>query len=135
MGVDYCVEKPFLMRELMARINILLHRSGVSVMSEENGHVDLGSIVLKPRERSVTIKPPTGSVDEHTLTRKQTELLYFLMSRAETVVPLHLIFQRIWGTGSATQALATLHVHIRQLRCKLEANPCKPRHLVNDFQH
>lgn len=62
------------------------------------------------------------------LTRREFGLLHHLMARPRTVVSRRELLQEVWQqTDGAT---ATISVHMRSLRTKLERDPKRPVHLI-----
>lgn len=83
-GADDFVGKPFSTRELVARVRAVLRRS--SVGGEGDGEPDgaplsLGPVILDPRSREVRVDGR-----EVELTRREFDLLRFLLQRAGRVV-------------------------------------------------
>jgi DNA-binding response OmpR family regulator len=62
-----------------------------------------------------------ATLDTHrlVLTRKEYELLAFLVENAGEIVPRHALLMRIWGYNREIRT-RTLDVHIRRLRKKME---------------
>ncbi len=62
------------------------------------------------------------------LRRREYDLLAYLMDRPGNALSRQHLLQAVWGfeTGST----ATVTVHMRQLRRKLEADPARPEHLL-----
>ena len=62
-------------------------------------------------------------------TRKEFQLLRFLVSRQGTVVSRDDLLNEIWG-HEAYPTTRTVDTHIANLRAKLEPDPKRPRHLI-----
>ena len=56
---------------------------------------------------------------------KEFDVLYYLMKHVGEVVDKNVLFNEIWGSDCYSEP-ATLNVHIRWLREKLEKDPKKP---------
>jgi len=59
---------------------------------------------------------------------KEFDLLYYLAQRKNQVVPKEELLTQIWGTLFQVED-ATLNVHIRWIREKIEENPSKPEYI------
>lgn len=62
------------------------------------------------------------------LPKREFDLLAYLMARPGKTVPRPQILRDVWGFASGSTA--TITVHMRQLRRKVEADPANPRHLL-----
>ena len=123
LGADDYITKPFSTRELTARIKAVLRRSGAE--SGNGAEVfEGGGIRLDPDRFEVTLQ----GTPVH-LSRKEFDLLHFLMENAGRVLPRDRIIEEVWG-GDYFGDTRTLDVHIKRLRDKLEKDPHSPGHLL-----
>ncbi|MEP7313319.1 MAG: phosphate regulon transcriptional regulator PhoB [Pseudomonadota bacterium] len=110
-GADDYVTKPFSPRELLARIQAVLRRSGGAATDEsiELGglHLDKASHRVMVGEQSVTLGPT------------EYRMLEFFMTHPERVYSREQLLDRIWG-GNVYVEERTIDVHIRRLRKALE---------------
>ena len=125
LGADDYVTKPFSPRELTARIGAVLRRSDSTDAPDVEALpvLDAGSIVLDPMSRQVTV----GDDPVH-LTAKEFDLLAHLMRNPRVAFSREELMQAVWGWTYGDTATVT--VHVRRLRTKVEADPAQPRHLV-----
>jgi len=122
VGADDYVTKPFSPRELTARINAVLRRVGAPV-THGGAAVRAGEIVVDPVAHEVT---RSGAAIR--LTAREFDLLWYLASHPRQAFRREDLLEQVWGWtyGDA----ATVTVHVRRLRMKLESNPSLPEHLV-----
>ena len=114
-GADDYVTKPFSTRELIARINAVLRRSGGDV---EGDVLEAGSLKLDTVGHRV-------SVNNQPLELGPTEfrLLHFFMTHAERVFSRSQLLDQVWGDHVYIEE-RTVDVHIRRLRRALESHDC-----------
>ena len=63
-----------------------------------------------------------------TLTAREFDLLSFLARNPNEVFRREELLERVWG--QTVGETATVTVHIRRLRTKIEADPANPRHVA-----
>ena len=119
---DYII-KPFKFPNLLARMNILLHKY------EKSNH---STFTLGPYTFHPTMKMlKTQDNKEIRLTEKETAILRFLYNTIEKVVPRDILLHEVWGYNN-TITTHTLETHIYRLRQKIERNPSKAELLVSE---
>ncbi|WP_026485543.1 response regulator [Caldanaerobius polysaccharolyticus] len=116
LGADDYITKPFSIRELMARIKVVLRRFRAEDRKEQKGADE--PIVI----RDITILPDKfqvlkGGVPVE-LTLKEFELLKLLAENKDKVMARNLLLDKVWGYEYMGET-RTVDVHIRHLRKKL----------------
>ncbi|WFB55628.1 response regulator transcription factor [Paenibacillus sp. BR1-192] len=115
---DY-VTKPFHTDELVARIEVLIRRSGGST----SDRISLGNQIEVDPEGQMIFDKHTG--EEIILTGKQHQILMYFIRHPNQVLTKEQIYEAIWEEAYITGD-KTLMVHIHRLRQKLERHPNSP---------
>lgn len=123
LGADDYVVKPFSARELAARVRTVLRR--YQGRATPAAPLDFGDLHIDPRTRDVTM---AGS--DVGLTAREFDLLHFLASSPRRVFSRTQLLAAVWDSRPEWQDPATVTVHMRRLRTKIERDPSAPRHLV-----
>jgi two-component system, OmpR family, phosphate regulon response regulator PhoB len=126
LGADDYVVKPFSPREVAARVRSVLRRTA-SVPSGP-GPLRFGGVEVDVAARLVSVG---GAGVE--LTPKEFDLLVFLASHPHQVFSRAQLLERVWSSSPEWQDPATVTVHIRRLRHKIERDPAAPDHLITVF--
>ena len=121
LGADDYVVKPFSPRELAARVNGVLRRTS----SRENTSpqpLEFGDLHIEPLSREVTLG---GEVIE--MTPKEFDVLVCLANSPRQVFSRAQLLESVWQSSPEWQDPATVTVHVRRIRNKIETDPEKPR--------
>jgi DNA-binding response OmpR family regulator len=60
---------------------------------------------------------------------KEFDLLYYFVKHPDTVLSKEELFEKIWGLASIGGDIATVTVHIKKIREKIEEDSSNPRYI------
>jgi DNA-binding response OmpR family regulator len=132
IGGDDYLTKPFVMRELVARVRANLRRSqrqppSPAIAPVESRVVEilrLGPIELDPAAHAVRVGGELVS-----LKPKEFDLLRYLLEHPNVTLSREALLRYVWKYEHAVDT-RTVDVHVRGLRQKIEADPANPEFLI-----
>ena len=121
---DY-MTKPFSPSELVARVKAHLNRYERLVSSnvKENSIIEIRGIKIDKTARRVWVNG-----EEKNFTSREFDLLTFLAENPNHVFTKEELFRKIWDMDSVGD-IATVTVHIKKIREKIEVNSAKPQYI------
>ena len=128
LGCDDYMTKPFSLRELTARMKVLLRRIELARSIAEGGEHDrvleFGSLQIDNAKRRVSVDGEPVQ-----LTLKEYDLLFTLAAKPGRTFSRRQLLDLVWDQDSDVYE-HTVNSHVNRLRGKVENNPNRPRYIL-----
>jgi two-component system KDP operon response regulator KdpE len=125
LGADDYLTKPFGLDEMLARMRAALRRAGggrpagQAVIEHGDLRIDLERREVRVKGQPVHLRP------------KEYEMLRYLAANAGKLVTHRMLLRAVWG-AEYEDARPYLHVHVGQLRRKIEPDPANPMYILTE---
>ena len=114
MGADDYMTKPFAIEELLARIRVALKKHRETSGHAHEGILQAGELILNPVSYEVTCHGKNVS-----LTKKEFDLLHYLMAHAGEAITREKLLQDVWDYDYVGDT-NVVDVYVRYLRHKID---------------
>jgi DNA-binding response OmpR family regulator len=124
-GADDFVVKPFSIKELLARVRVLLRRRAASEpVATGETLFTTGDLLIDFAQHQVSI-----AGEPVQLSRTEYKLLSVLAQNVGRVMTHELLLERVWGS-EYNREVDFIWVYISRLRRKIETDPRHPRYIL-----
>lgn len=126
LGCDDLVVKPFGMKELLARVRVVLRRQSASSSSQPTSQpvFSTGDLVIDHAQHLVSVRGKPVQ-----LSRTEYNLLSVLAQNAGIVVTHELLLEKVWGP-ECNRDIDFIWVYISRLRRKIEEDSRRPKYIL-----
>jgi two-component system alkaline phosphatase synthesis response regulator PhoP len=124
LGADDYVTKPFSVRELLARIKVVLRRSQSGAPAAARESYKFGDIQVDFKRQRVT-----KAGEDLELSAREFRILAFFIEHRGEMLSRERLLNEIWGYD-VFPTTRTVDNHIARLRKKIEDEPDEPRWIL-----
>jgi DNA-binding response OmpR family regulator len=124
LGADDYIAKPFSPRQLVARAQAVLRRTGKAPAPVLR---QAGQLTLDPSRREVRVAHLSEEGSPVALTPLESRLLDYLMANAGRVLTTESIIDHVWGPEGGDRDM--VRQLVRRLRAKIEPDPTRPTYI------
>ena len=125
-GADDYLTKPFSIKELLARMRVILRHSNNNKKEEIPVVYRIGDLEIDQEKHKVTLE---GN-DIH-FTPMEYKVLTLLIRNSGKVLTHKYLLKEVWGNYLESD-VQSLRVFMANIRRKLEKNPAKPRYIFTE---
>lgn len=125
-GANDYLTKPFGIRELMARIHVLLRDLSTQEQPSTEVIFRFGDLIIDRQQRKVFLRDESIN-----LSRKEYALLDFLASHPKKLVTQQQLLEKVWG-HTHQEDTHYLRIFVSQIRKKLNDDPAHPKYIETE---
>ncbi|WP_101772863.1 response regulator transcription factor [Peptostreptococcus faecalis] len=122
-GADDYIIKPFSIKELLARVSVLIRRVNRDSDSKKNNMIDSPPFLLDPNKRKLY-----KNGEEVDLTPTEFSIVKYLMMNDNQSLSRDEILEEVWGSV-VLYDYKIVDVNIRRIRNKIEDDSSKPKYI------